>query len=187
MINTEKISENFIKNFNVPLSFTTLKIFEDQVKSIGLEDQYNEFKKFVDKFQTFEKYLDYTSEVKNNAIEFVKNQPAFNSLKDKTYNLEILNENITTNFDIKFDVPVQKNLYIEQNIGKRFISIDMKSANFNIFRLLGILDFFDYSAFLSKFDSSDYLWKSKQLRQVIFGNLEPKTTVKIIKKIMKEF
>jgi len=72
MINTkktsEKISENFIKNFNVPLSFTTLEIFEDQVKSIELEDQYNEFKRFVDKFQTFEEYLDYTLKINRHLI-----------------------------------------------------------------------------------------------------------------------
>lgn len=72
-------------------------------------------------------------------------------------------------------------LYSPSFVGESYISIDLVKANFNILRdgddphSVGVIPVgCDYDEFIQQFSGYDYVTKSKQIRQIIFGNLNPK-------------
>lgn len=85
-------------------------------------------------------------------------------------------------------VSLQKiEVYSMANVGHTFISIDLKSANFNSLRWFSAKMFDGYETFsdyLKEFTDLKYFQESKYLRQVVFGHLEPKKQVVIQKNLM---
>jgi len=76
----------------------------------------------------------------------------------------------------------QKNIYNMEHVGKTFISIDLKHANFNVFRMFDpslVLDCKTYEDLIGTVTDFEYFKKSKYVRQVIFGNLLPKKQQKL--------
>ena len=81
-----------------------------------------------------------------------------------------------------------KGIYNMQNVGKRFISIDMRNANFQTLQKCGVIMQETYRDFLAQFCSGfmlDYISESKYSRQVIFGKLNPARTITVEKNLMK--
>lgn len=70
----------------------------------------------------------------------------------------------------------KKQLYQQDNKEKIFISLDLVKANFNCMKHFNgaIVDHLNYAEFIKQFTKFEYFVESKQLRQVIFGNLNPK-------------
>ena len=69
------------------------------------------------------------------------------------------------------------NIYTPENNGKMFICIDMKEANFNAMRHFNeaLVDgCLNYTEFMLQFTNIEYFLNSKRIRQVIFGQLNPK-------------
>ena len=85
----------------------------------------------------------------------------------------------------EFDIPNigigEHSLYNEETDGGLFLSIDLKKANFQALKYVGVLKDDTYEDFIHRFGGSDYFAKSKYLRQVIFGKLNPKRQVKVEK------
>lgn len=81
-----------------------------------------------------------------------------------------------------------KGIYNMQNVGRRFISIDMRNANFQTLKKVGVIEADTYRDFLSEFCSGfmlDYISESKYSRQVIFGKLNPSRTISVEKHLMR--
>ena len=71
-------------------------------------------------------------------------------------------------------------VYHAGNKGKVLVSVDLVSANYQIFKMLGIIRECDtWKEYVGKFTDSEYLKESKYIRQVVMGNCNPKrqTTV----------
>ena len=111
-----------------------------------------------------EKYGDlyeYRLKKSNEIIEYLKNTRAYNELQD---------DNLLP------DLPTTKNF--EYSEDKKYISIDINKANWVVLKKydpefapeLGD----SYENFISKFDVPEIFNHSKQLRQYIFGNINPK-------------
>ena len=111
-----------------------------------------------------EKYgdlYDFRLKKSNEIIEYLKNTRAYNELQD---------DNLLP------DLPTTKNF--EYSEDKKYISIDIKKANWIVLKKydpefapeLGD----SYEDFISKFDVPEIFNHSKQLRQYIFGNINPK-------------
>ena len=111
-----------------------------------------------------EKYgdlYDFRLKKSNEIIEYLKNTRAYNELQD---------DNLLP------DLPTTKNF--EYSEDKKYISIDIKKANWIVLKKydpefapeLGD----SYENFISKFDVPEIFNHSKQLRQYIFGNINPK-------------
>jgi len=78
----------------------------------------------------------------------------------------------------------QQNIYNMENVGKTFVSVDLKHANFNAMRLYDpalVLGFDTYADMMGSVTEFEYFKQSKYLRQVIFGNLQPKKQQRIQK------
>ena len=76
------------------------------------------------------------------------------------------------------------NIYNQTNVGKKFVSIDLKKANFQILRKMDkdiVLGADTYEEFIGKFTDIDYIKNSKYTRQVIFGKMNPKRHIKLEK------
>ena len=90
------------------------------------------------------------------------------------------------------------NIYNNDNIGKFFISIDLKKANFQTLRNIDkdiVFGADTYEEFIGKFTDLDYIKESKYARQVIFGKCNPKRhitaekyfIIQIYKKVIEQF
>ena len=80
-------------------------------------------------------------------------------------------------------------IYNQESIGKHFISIDLRNANFQALNYVNVISGDTYRDFLSQFCSGfmlDYISESKYSRQVIFGKLNAKRTVAIEKLLVKK-
>jgi hypothetical protein len=113
-------------------------------------------------------FLDYYYEVRNNVIDAVTSNPAY-----KKFNHMDMNE-----FSIKDKPNVSSNnIYNETNVGKFFISIDLKKANFQTLKNIDneiVFGADTYEDFIHMFTPYDYFTESKRFRQVVFGPMNPK-------------
>lgn len=61
--------------------------------------------------------------------------------------------------------------------GAFFFSLDLKKVNYHVLKFYYpnlVLNTHTYEDFIGQFTEFDYIRKSKYIRQVIFGNLNPK-------------
>jgi hypothetical protein len=120
------------------------------------------YEKAEEQIEDIYKYrLEKTEEI----INFIKTTRAFNDLNDDT---------------MIPDLPTNKNF--EYSEGVKYLSIDIKMANWESLKKYDpsfVNELGDtYSDLLNKFNVPEVFHRSKQLRQYIFGNLNPKRQIK---------
>lgn len=138
-----------------------------------LNDMINLYKEFENKVEDSYQYkIDKSNEI----IEFLKSTRSYNELND---------DNLIP------DYPVNKNF--EYSEGKKYLSIDINSANWTVLKkydppFLNELGE-TYIGLLERFNVHPVFFNSKQFRQYIFGNINPKKQIKaqrvIIEKIIQ--
>lgn len=80
------------------------------------------------------------------------------------------------------NLPSDRSLYTQEiKETDVFLSVDLKKANFQALKYVGVIDENTYEEFIKSFGGSEYLAGSKYLRQVIFGKLNPKRQIKVEK------
>jgi hypothetical protein len=122
---------------------------------------------------------EFISEIKN-----ISDKVSSHILKKEEYT-EFNNSNKSI---VKYDIPnvgiSSKDIFCELNDGKRFISIDLKKANFHALKYVNpnIVDNKNtYEEFVSQFTDNKHIIESKYIRQIIFGKLNPKRISKVEK------
>jgi hypothetical protein len=119
----------------------------------------------VAQFETEQDYFAHYNEVKDAAIEYIKESDSYKVFNDETWFS-----------NTHHDYP-KKALYTEENLYKPFISIDMKKANFTALKMYRP-EIFDnvntWEEFISKFTKLQHIANSKYIRQVIMGACNPK-------------
>lgn len=191
---SEKLKKRFAKDMNLSITIFDEPYFTERLALYGMENLYSQFEKTVaEKFSGNEEaYLAYYGQVKDAAIDYIK-QPGgtWDHLNKADMN------NLTFN-----SVPVStktnhpdRDIYKENLVGRWFISIDMRKANFSSLvaygREYGVPfmeelagDGQDYVRFMKKFTDNELIIASKYIRQVIFGNCNPKRQVNYEKCLM---
>lgn len=190
MIISENIKNHFVKNFSLPLQVVTDTYFE---YFINLYDQVFQTKQKLEflidcllKRNNNEETLihDYYK-LKDNIIEDIQNTEVYKLFIGESLDWVTENNN---------NIPKME-MFTQQNVNKNFISIDLKNANFH-----SLLYFANkvkkshhifknektYSSYLKTFTRENYFLDSKHLRQVIFGNCNPKRQQTIQKHIMNQ-
>ena len=164
----------FVKDFNLPINLIDSPYFEYYM------DRYDFFPKedwnmCVDKIDkhydgNVGKWLESYSQLRDDIITTVENSAsfsAFNSADMKNWKMPV------------FSVG-DLNIYNSSNTGKKFISIDLKKANFQALRKFNpeiVMNCDTYDDFIEYFHGDEYFKKSKYTRQVIFGKLNPRRTI----------
>ncbi|MEG1009367.1 MAG: hypothetical protein RSE41_02935 [Clostridia bacterium] len=126
-------------------------------------------------------FLNHYYEVRNKIIEDILNREEY-----KTFNSMDMNK-----FKLEKNNLSSSNIYKETNHNRKFISIDLKKANFNALKfvdpnILGIESDYTYEEFINKYTDLDYIANSKYTRQVIFGKLNPSRHITVEKYLINE-
>ena len=172
MINREMI-QRFVKDMNIPIDIIDEPYFTYYISLYGLG---NTLKVMVDDVSRLadgdcNKFLQHYYEVRNNIITTIEATDQF-----KTF----------INFDMNklraatFNLPnaVKGDVYKSMFDGKYFISIDLIKANYQVMKFFdAVLGSNSYDELIGMFTSSEYMKKSKYLRQVIFGHMNPNRQV----------
>lgn len=179
---SHSVRNRFIKDYNLPIQIVQDPFFEYYINE--LDSYFNTKQKYQMLFDIFnvlgseEAFFAESNRVKDTIIKSIESTAAYTELQNNT-----LDE-----FNINSKVK-QQDIYTMSNAGKTFISIDLKQANFNAFKMFNpdlVLGFNDYESLIHSVTPFDYFKKSKYLRQVIFGNLLPKKQQKLQKWVISK-
>lgn len=179
-----KLKERFVRDFKIPIRLYAEPYFTDR---LALYDSiYNTVKKWksfiteVNKFSNEEEYFAEYNRVKEAAMDFIKSSEAYTHFNELDMNKYAV--------DPTYRSLPGKDIYHTQNIGKRFISIDMKKANFSCLKHFdrSIFDADTWEEFISKFTANQNIINSKYIREVIMGNCNPKRQITYEKYLMSQ-
>ena len=175
--NIKKFRQRFVKDYNLPINIFDDNLFEYYIHLYDFFP-YLRYKETIEKIENeydgcVEKWLEYCASVRDNAINGVietEEYKNFNSMDLSQYNF----------------TPIcgERSCYTEETNGKRFLSIDLRKANFQALKYAGVVSDATYEQFIHRFGGDDYITNSKYLRQVIFGKMNPSRQIKIEKYLM---
>lgn len=174
MIIDESTKRQFVRDFKLPIQIVKdgyfeyyVDLFQEQYQS---KDKFELLKETVKIVGGLEAFQEESRRVRHAAIDHIANKDIYKELSNEKLS------NFSSSFKYK------TNLYNHDNVGKLFISIDLVKGNFQSLKFFNpelVDNAKNYDEFLSQFTDLEYLKKSKQIRQVIFGNLLPKKQKKL--------
>lgn len=178
-MNNTKLIQRFVKDYNLPINIFDEKVFEyySNLYDFFPKDKWETLKKDIqDKYRgNVEVWLDYCAEVRDKAINGVMETQEYKDFN----NCDLSKYKLTKNIG-------EHSYYTNETNGRRFVSIDLKKANFQALKYFGVISDKTYGDFIERFDGSDYIKDSKYLRQVIFGKMNPGRIITIEKYIMEK-
>jgi len=180
---TEDLLRRFTKDYKIPIKLYIEPYFTERLtlydKIFPIIDKLELFKQELSKYNTEEDYFAYYTKVKESIMKDIKN----NSIFQKFNNIDMSAYTIP----VEFRQLPSKDIYHHSNLGKRFISVDMKKANFSSLRHYNPEIFSNkitWEDYMRKFTNSEYIINSKYIREVIMGNCNPKRQVTYEKYLM---
>lgn len=178
---SEKLKERFCKDCNIPLKLFKEPYFTDRLQLYdsyyNTLDKWNIFVRELEKYKCEQDYLEEYNRVKDAAIKDIKDSDGY-----KRFNAEDMNE-----YTVKYKDLLGKDIYKPSNIGKLFISIDMKKANFSALKDYDRSIFRNadtWEEFIGRYTENEHIINSKYIRQVILGNCNPKRHITYEKYLM---
>lgn len=176
---TNSLKSRFCKDMNIPIRVYDEPYFSERIELLdpyyGTKDKLIIFKQALENYENESDYYKAYNKIKDEAIDYLKeNLKGFLELDMNKY--RVVNQKFTSN-----------DVYKENNIGKTFISIDIVKANFTSIKHFDT-DIFPeidtYEEFIRQFTDEEHFINSKYIRQVIFGNNNPKRQVGYQKYLM---
>jgi hypothetical protein len=170
-----------VKDYAIPVSVVDDPYFEHQM--LFLDRQYNTLEKAkmleksLARYGGEDEFLKEMRRLRNEIIDHVKDHPDYETLGSRKIP-------IPPSKDRKI---AERSIYKEIFCGKDMVSLDLVKANFQSFQQYStkIVNEKDtYEEFVGDFTDDKYFVGSKKIRQVIFGNLNPKRQMTITKHMM---
>lgn len=180
---TDTLKRRFCRDNNLSIQVYSEPYFSDRVELLGKTNKLRRFERLIT--ETFDdneqKYNNYYNMLKDLIINYIKESEAFKTL----------NQDDMSKYAVKSDIR-QGDIFKERFIGSELISIDMSKANFSSLVYYGketgtnFHNNYSWRSFMYRFTSFDYFTEPKYIRQVIFGNCNPKKQVTYEKYIMNK-
>lgn len=171
------IKKRFVSDMNIPIN-----VFDEPYFSYYIdlyENYFNSKTKWDDLVQTVDNRFNGSPELFLEEYAKVRDKIITDLLDNESYK-EFISKDLS-----EYDIPNRdfpsSNVYKETNKDKTFVSIDLKKANFQALKKVGVLTDDSYEDFISRYTDLDYIKKSKYTRQVIFGKTNPKRQIKLEK------
>lgn len=178
---TEKLKERFCKDCNIPIKIFQEPYFMDRMNLYDcFYDTTNKWNIFIAELENYkceqDFYEDY-NRIKDAAINDIKSSEAY-----QRFNNEDMNK-----FAVAHKNLPGKDIFHPSNNGKKFISVDMRKANFSA------LSHYDsnmfggaksWEDFIGRYTDNKHIIESKYIRQVILGNCNPKRHITYEKYLM---
>lgn len=168
---SEKLKERFCKDYNIPLKLFKEPYFTDRLQlydnHYNTLDKWNTFTRELEKYKCEQDYFEEYNRVKDAAINDIKDSDGY-----KRFNEENMNK-----YTVKYKDLPGKDIYKPSNVGKLFISIDMRKANFSALKFYDKSIFSNadtWEEFVGRYTENKHIVNSKYIRQVILGNCNPK-------------
>jgi len=178
---SHSIKKRFCKDYNLPIQIFQEPLFSYYMAELdehfGTKEKIKMLMDIVNSVGE-EGFFAESNKVKDTIIESIQSNETYTELQQNKL------EEYNVNNGIK-----QQDIYNMKNDGKTFVSIDLKHANFNVFKMFDselVLGFDTYEDMVGSVINYDYFKKSKYLRQVIFGNLLPKKQQKLQKWVINK-
>lgn len=173
VLNSIQLKKRFCKDCNLPIAVFDNPYFYQRLCTLDiLYDCVDKFDQFCFEMMNFaneQSYFEYYNSVKDAMINHIKENAEYQRFNEQDF------RNVAKISDIG-----KRNLYVEQNNGGVFISIDMKKANFSALKHFS-KEIFDgcstWEEFVSQFTSSQHIINSKYIRQVVMGACNPKRQI----------
>ena len=184
LIYSAKLARRFVSDYKLPIPITNrqdfffyyLDLFEKHNKSM------EKYKKLV---ELVEEKFDGNPDKFLEDYQLTRDKIIMTILESESY--KKFNTGDMGKYVIKNHPNVSSNnIYNYENIGKRFLSVDLKRANYQTLNYVNkdiLLQTSSYEEFIEKFTDIYYIKESKYTRQVIFGKLNPKRTITVEKYI----
>ena len=176
-----RAKERFCKDCNVPIRIFHEPYFTDRLilynKFYGTLEKWNIFLNELGKYHCEQDYFEEYNHVKDATIFDIKNTEAY-----QKFNEEDMNKYAVTHKNLP-----NKDIFKPSNDGKCFISIDMKKANFSSLHYYDSNIFGGASSweeFIGRYTNNQHIINSKNIRQVILGNCNPKRHITYEKYLM---
>ncbi|WP_297419039.1 hypothetical protein [Clostridium sp.] len=180
---SHKVLKRFVKDYSLPIQIVQepyftyfVELYNEQYKT---KEKLNLLDKALENFNSDEEFLAEYYKIRDNIIKTIEATDVY-----QEYN--------TMKLD-KYTVPnngyPKHDIFNMGNVNKYFMSIDLKKANFQALKWFNpeiVLNCESYAELLGKFTDLEYMKESKYLRQVIFGNMNPKRQVKLERYITEQ-
>lgn len=179
---TESLKKRFCKDTNIPI-----KIFEEPYFSHFLQlydkqfDAVSKYKRFVETVESCggeQSYFEEYERLKDSMIKYLSDNP----------DMQKFSREIDMNqFACKNTGFPTRDIFKVTNDGKYFVSIDMVKGNFTAvshYNRSIVGNASTYQEFIGLFTNRKHFIESKYIRQVVFGNLNPKRQVTYEKYLM---
>lgn len=180
---TNELRKRFCKDANIPIAIFEFSLFQQQIDLFNAQydthRKYDDFVEDLKAFETEQDYFEHYNNVKDKAIESIKNSAGyklFNEMDMKKFQVADSLREISS-----------RDIYRKPNIGKLFVSIDMRQANFNTLKSFSS-DIFNnkdsWEQFILQYTNCKHIVESKYVRQVIMGNCNPSRHITYEKYLM---
>lgn len=178
---TNKLKERFCKDCNIPIKIFQEPYFTDRM--MLYDTFYNTLSKWdtfiseLEKYKCEQDYFEEYNRVKDTAIDDIKVTEAY-----QRFNNEDMNK-----FAITHKGLPGKDIFHPSNDGRKFISIDMRKANFSALKYYDSDMFYwakTWEDFLRRYTNNEHIINSKYIRQVILGNCNSKRHITYEKHLM---
>jgi hypothetical protein len=180
---SNKVLKRFVKDYKLPIQVIQQPYFEYFLDlynaDYNAKEKYKLLEQAISKFDSEDIFLAEYYNIRDKVINSIKETEAFQDFN----NMKLDDFNVPNKGYPAHDI------FNLGNIDKYFISIDLKKANFQALKYFNkeiILNCNIYEDLIGMFTDMDYMKESKYLRQVIFGNMNPKRQVKMERYITEQ-
>lgn len=178
------LKKRFCKDFALPIKMyeddiifqSRLDLFENMFQSRTKWEMFID--NLVNNYENEQDYLEQDNKLLDALIDSIKNNEAYLRFNAEDFNKFSLGKD--------FNYP-DRDIYKDDLVNQRFISIDLKKANFQALRHYDLSIFNGASTweeYIKKFTKDPIKPLSKHFRQVMFGALNPKRTTTYEKFLM---
>lgn len=172
-----ELAKRFVSDLKLPIQIINEDLFNYSLITVGGIESWTALKLLIknEYENNNEKFLEAYYNVRDKIITTVLESEAFQKFNTMPMDKFAIK---------KKDSISSKNIYNQENIGKTFVSIDLKKANFQVLHKVNkdiVLGADSYEDFIAKFTDLDYIQNSKYTRQVIFGKLNPSRHITVEK------
>jgi hypothetical protein len=177
---TPTAQKNFRENFDLKINLCDHEDFEYFVDLFNARAQLNLMLAAIAEFPTEQAWLNHINEVKCRVWSHVKSTDAYKRFVESD-----LSEYIKATDEVKTKFEFADSYLEKENSGKTFVSIDLRSANYNtmfwfakeIFMVDGV-QMYNWPSFIYQFSkdfpaTAAFIKESKLVRQKVFWELEP--------------
>lgn len=179
--NNINLRKRFKKDTGLPLVVFIDPYFDYALDRLSAKDQYENFIQMVDRLGGEQAFFSAAKTLITDMTEAIKSHEDYE--KFQNFDLQSLQKEMRHSFGKHSPV------FRPENDGKWFTSVDLKKANFQIMRRHYPGIFFPhntYQEWVGSFTTDDYFIKSKQIRQVVFGQCNPKRQQSLQRALMDQ-